>query len=411
MRRMHIRSSPSIITRRPLAAALALAALSITPAPALAQEPDWAKAEAPGLTDHVQLTFPERFARAGEAYFSPDGSWIIFQAIPADAGNAGAAQGTGGAGAGAYSMYVARLRRAAGDAIVGIEEPIRISPEGSANTCGFFHPREPGRVIFGSTLTPPGASAPSGYQRGTSTYAWQFPTEMDVVTLQIPAISAGAQAVAARIDAPQPLWERAGYDAECAYSPDGRHIVFTAVNPDTLDPDIWVYDSRTKLRRPLVVAPGYDGGPFFSPDGSMICYRSDRQKNDLLQVHIAELVFDDSGAVVATRRERPVTGNEHVNWAPFWHPSSEFLLYTTSQQGHANYEIYAVQTPIGIADGVRPSELRTRRITHASGFDGLPAFSPAGDWLMWTSQRGRQLEGEAKPSSQLWIARVGDLMP
>ena len=34
----------------------------------------------------------------------------------------------------------------------------------------------------------------------------------------------------------------------------------------------------------------------------------------------------------------------------------------------------------------------------------LPAFSPDGKLMMWTSQRGATVEGETKPSSQLWMA-------
>src|SRR3712207_717183 len=46
------------------------------------------------LNDVVQLT--RNHARAGEAYFSPDMRWIIFQATPHGQEN--------------YQMYVARLR-------------------------------------------------------------------------------------------------------------------------------------------------------------------------------------------------------------------------------------------------------------------------------------------------------------
>ena len=45
-------------------------------APAIAQDPR----EASILTDLVQLTHD--FDRAGEAYFSPDMKWIVFQASP-----------------------------------------------------------------------------------------------------------------------------------------------------------------------------------------------------------------------------------------------------------------------------------------------------------------------------------------
>lgn len=53
----------------------------------------------PFLADPVQLTFADQFSRAGEAYFSPDGRWVIFQAVPANATT------------NAYAMFVARLTR------------------------------------------------------------------------------------------------------------------------------------------------------------------------------------------------------------------------------------------------------------------------------------------------------------
>jgi Tol biopolymer transport system component len=46
-----------------------------------------------------------------------------------------------------------------------------------------------------------------------------------------------------------------------------------------------------------------------------------------------------------------------------------------------------------------------RRITHATGFDGLPAFSSDGSWLIFTSQRAGPRPGEQRPTSQVWAAR------
>ena len=37
--------------------------------------------ESAWLSDPIQLTFHEDFFKAGEAYFSPDGSKVIFQAV------------------------------------------------------------------------------------------------------------------------------------------------------------------------------------------------------------------------------------------------------------------------------------------------------------------------------------------
>src|SRR5690242_9096317 len=85
------------------------------------------------LSDVVQLT--KDFERAGEAYFSPDMNWIIFQATPK--------------GEKQYAMYVARLLRS-GDRISGADVPVRISPPNSRNTCGFFS-TDGKSLIFAST--------------------------------------------------------------------------------------------------------------------------------------------------------------------------------------------------------------------------------------------------------------------
>jgi len=387
--------------------------------PAQATPPvDWKTAEAGSLTDYVQLTTPDKYIRAGESYFSPNDQWIVFQAVPVPP------PGTGKEPDANYSMFVAKLRHDADDKITGIDEPIRISPEGSANTCGFFNPRKPGTVIFGSTLVTPAGTDSPGYQRGTRSYRWSFPAEMEMVSVTVPQIirdtirMPGARELTfdPKMLKPTVLYKHPGYDAECSFDPSGRFIVFSSqedIDEKTGRPNLslYVYDTETTNVSPLVRNKGYNGGPFFSPDGNFICYRSDRNGDDLLQVYVAELQKDASGAILGIKEERRVTDNPHVNWGPFWHTSGKFLIYATSEVGHDNYEVFSVEAPVGDNAAKKPGELKHRRITHAPGFDGLPVVSGGSQWMMWTSQRGPKREGEAKPSSQIWAARVVNLEP
>lgn len=364
------------------------------------------------LKDPVQITFRDRFAKAGESYFSPDGKWVIFQAT--DAPKPGEEVGQ------FYAMYVAKIVWTDGRP-TGLEKLELLNSVGSANTCGWFHPSEPGRVIFGSTLTAPKAEATSGYQRGTSRYRWAFPDEMDVTTRVVKGIMAERAVDAATIDSLSetvPVFTRERYDAECSFDPTGRFILYSHMEPakegQKPDANIYVYDTKTEKHTALVVEPGYDGGPFFSPDGKSICYRSDRAGNDLLQIYVADLKFesDESGVQVpvGVTREFQLTENEHVNWAPYWHPSGKFLVYASSESGHSNYEVFAIavdrdlMNAAGAGYYVKVPNLARHRITTAAGADLLPAFSADGKWMMWTSQRGPMIEGETKPSSQLWIA-------
>ena len=363
----------------------------------------WFEQEKGTLTDYVQLTFAEDWVKAGESYFDPSGQWIIFQAVPRPTDGSEPDEH--------YSMYVAKLKWDGRGKVRGLGEPILISKPGSANTCGWFHPTEPGTVIFGSTTVPPEQENQPGYQRGTGRYRWAFPAEMDVVSVRVPEVRADlAPNTPTTLEepVPTPIFERpGGYDAECAYSPDGRHIVFASIEPGSFGADLWVFDHYTGIQRKIVEADGYDGGPFFSPDGSWICYRSDRAGNNLLQLYIAKLKFNEGGAIIGIEREVQLTDNRHVNWAPYWHPSGRYLVYSTSEVSHRNYEVFAVE-----ADPRKPLESRaSRRITHAEGFDGLPVFSDNGEWMMWTSQRGAVYPGEERPTSQVWVARVVNTRP
>ena len=439
-------------------------------------ETEWLAAEAASMTNTVQLTSRDRFVKAGEAYFSPDDRWIIFQAV--EVPKAGTEPDP------FYAMFVAPVKRdETGRNITSLGEPIRVSEPGTANTCGWFDPVRRGMVIFGSTLTRPTDEKRSGFQVGSRKYVWMFPSEMEIVqraVLPLLELSDGAGGYSSSADAAlaslrreldqlklgakvpslvdavtgggAPGRIRAGvdaelidldlkrieeirafdkpatavfaspnYDAECSYSSDGRFILYTHIEdaasdqpPGKPDANIYIYDTLTRATHAIVVAPGYDGGPFFSPDNKRICYRSDRKGNDLLQLYIGDLKFEN-GVPIGLAREYQITDNEAVNWAPYFHPSGEFLVYGSSEVGHHNYEIFAVSLEQSVLDAassaatgesslINVKGLATRRITHAAGADVLPVYSFDGRNLLWTSQRGPKAQGEERPSSQLWVA-------
>jgi TolB protein len=316
----------------------------------------------PALSDIVQLT--SGFDRAGEAYFSQDTHWIVFQAAPA--------------GQSYYDMYVARLKKQ-GQAIVGLGRPVRVSPDKSWNSCGYFSP-DGKTFIFASTGHKGLPAEPAGgYQRQGGNYRWQFPSGAEIYSAgdwreQVEAaLTRGGSAPAVDL-AQHAITNNNAYDAECGFSPDGKWIVFGS----TRDGDGELYAMRADGSDPvrLTNAKGYDGGPFFSPDGKRIVYRSDRKGNDLLQVFIADLAFDGD-RITGIRDERQLTDDANVNWGPYWHPDGKHLVYATSVHGHANYEVYWMRD-----DGSGKT-----RVTNSPGFDGLPVFSADGNYLMWSSKR------------------------
>ena len=279
----------------------------VTSAAPSSQPFDW-RARETSLSDVVQLT--NGFERAGEAYFSADANWIIFQATPP--------------GEQHYQMYVARLRRT-GDRITGADTPVRISPPNSRNTCGLFSPD--GRtLIFASTAGKEDPNEPAaGYQRQGGNYRWDFPNGMEIYRADrwqaaveeamkrlgqledtLVGTAPGSDSRAhlhdsyASVDlAKHAITNNNAYDAEGAFSPDGKWIVFGSRR----DGDSELYVMRADGSNPvrLTHSPGYDGGPFFSPEGRRVVYRSDRKGNDLLLVFTADLAFDADGNITGTR--------------------------------------------------------------------------------------------------------------
>lgn len=323
------------------------------------------------LEDVTQLT--TGFSRAGEGYFSPDMKWIIFQAVPPAQEH--------------YQMYLARLHLMDGKS-AAIDTPIRISPQNSRNTCGYFSP-DGKSLIFASTAGKEKPDDPTGgYQRQGRSYVWSFPSGMEIFRFDdwqdaITQAKAGGIVDLAK----RPLTNNDVYDAEGSFSPDGKYICFTRGGGKDADIYIMKADGTGPIR--ITTAPGYDGGPFFSPDGKRLVYRSDRKSNDLLQVFVADLEFNPTGEITGAGKEHQLTNDNNVNWGPYWHPGGKHLIYATSAHGHANYELYLMRD-----DGSQKT-----RVTYKEGADVLPVFSPDGKYLMWTAKRTQD------NTTQLFIAR------
>ena len=318
------------------------------------------------LGDARQLTFEGK--RAGEGYFSADGSKMIFQSERAD-GNP------------FYQMYVMDLET--GDVDLA-------SPGFGKTTCGWLHPSGT-KAMFASTQYDEEAQAKmqaeldfraSGQSRR---YAWDYDPTYELVERDL------------ETGAFRRLTDAHGYDAEGAYSPDGSRIVFASnrhayaadlsAEEQALlerDPsyfmDIYVMDADGGDVRRLTDTPGYDGGSFWSADGEKITWR--RFSEDGARAEIYTMNADGAG-------EMRLTDLGVMSWAPYFHPSGEYLVFATNLNGFANFELYIVD-----AEGAK----QPVRVSDREGFDGLPAFTPDGARLSWTSNAtpGRQ--------SQIFIA-------
>ena len=129
--------------------------------------------------------------------------------------------------------------------------------------------------------------------------------------------------------------------------------------------------------RQLTNSPGYDGGPFISPDGKWVVFRSDRKREDYLQIYVGGI----DGA-----NETALTDNEGVNWAPYWHPTEPWIIWTgadhSNPSARPNYDLMLMEYK---KDGGKITPGPITRITENPTADVLPVFSPDGKKLMWTS--------------------------
>ncbi|MGB0595648.1 MAG: M28 family peptidase [Rubripirellula sp.] len=334
--------------------------------------PDETEYESAWLSDVRQITFEGR--RAGEGYFSADGSKMVFQS-ERDRANP------------FYQIYVTDFKT--GDLT-------KISPGHGKTTCAWIHPSGD-RVLFSSTHDDPDAVEKqnaeielrnSGKQRR---YSWDYDPNYE---LYAKALANGEF---------RRLTNARGYDAEGSYSPDGSQIVFAsnrqAYSRDLtdrekklfeVDPafmiDLYIMNADGTNVRQLTDVPGYDGGPFFSPNGERICWR--RFSEDGATAEVFTMKTDGTDV-------QRLTSIAAMSWAPFFHPSGDYLIFTTNKHGFGNFELYLVR-----ADG----KGEPVRVTSTDGFDGLPVFLPDGKQLSWTSNR------TANKQSQIFMGTWNDAL-
>ncbi len=302
------------------------------------------------LTDVRQLTFGGENA---EAYFSPDGKKLIFQATVR--------------GAKCDQEYVLDLATGT---------TTRVSSGKGRTTCGYFDYPEADRIIYSSTqAASDSCPQPPDYSQG---YVWAIYDSYDIC------------------DSP-------GYDAEATWCHRGGKLVFTSIRDGDLD--LYVMDEGGQVKR-MTKLPGYDGGAFFSPDCSQIVWRASRptgkaldEYNDLLKKGLVRpgalelwvMRADGTGA-------KQITQNGAANFCPTFLADGHRIIYASNVGASPReFDLWIADTRAGAPE----------RITTAPGFDGFPHFSPDGQFLVWASNRAESGSHE----TNLFIARWKDPAP
>jgi Tol biopolymer transport system component len=301
---------------------------------------DWVAEGEVCLKNVRQHTFEGE--RSGEAYFSPDQKLIAFQSVRGDCPH--------------YQIYIKKLDG------TGLW---RVTPGQGLTTCAYFRP-DGKRMIWASTHLDAATYGPPPPDQGR--YAWDKHASFDIFESDLDGANA------------KRLTTTPGYDAEGSYSPDGARIVFTSSRGDGIA-RIWTMAADGSDARQVTTATTtYDGGPFFSPDGKRICFRGFRNEKNPRLANL--FVIDADGG-----NETQVTNDLAVNWAPYWHPNGDVLVWCKNLAGHTNYDLFLI----------RLSDKSKLRLTRHPAADVLPVFSPDGTKLVWTSLR-------ADGRSQLFVA-------
>ena len=297
-----------------------------------------------------QLTFGGNNA---EAYWSFDDTQLIFQSDWSGINPQGCDQN-----------FVINLNAMAG--------PKLVSTGLGRTTCGYFLPD--GRFLYASTHA--SSKACPAPLAARDRYAWPIYRSYDIYV-----------ASSEDTEAPELLIGGPGYDAEATVSPDGRFIVFTSVRSGDLE--LWRYELATGELLQLTHTVGYDGGAFFSRDSQKIVWRASRpvgEETDTYRSLLKENLVEPSRmnifvADVDGANARQVTHLPGANWAPFFHPDGERILFASNfeskSQGRPIFSLYMVST-----DGGEPV-----RITQSNTFDAFPMFSFDGTRLAFSSNR------------------------
>lgn len=299
-----------------------------------------------------QLTFGGDNA---EAYFSFDNESLVFQS------------NNKAWGLGCDQIFFSPIENFRGTEY----KPQMVSTGLGRTTCSYFMPGD-STMLYASTHLGNNECPPAPETNGV--YLWPIYEDFDIfVTDKKGKIV-------------KQLTNEPGYDAEATVSPDGKSIVFTSTRSGDLE--LYIMDIDGNNVRQITNQLGYDGGAFFSPDSKKLVFRSSRPKTEedikrykgyLSQNLVAPTNMEIYTVNVDGSDLKKVTNLGKANWAPFYHPSGEKIIFSSNHHSNRGYDfqLYMINE-----DGTG-----LEQITHNSMFNAFPMFSPDGKKLIFSSNR------------------------
>ncbi|MAZ93498.1 MAG: hypothetical protein CMF58_03695 [Lentimicrobiaceae bacterium] len=292
-----------------------------------------------------------------EAYFSFNDSMIVFQAKVPKWGSE------------CDQIYYFPFN----DGDMMVKKPKLLSEGLGRTTCSYFMPGDT-TVLYGSTRSGGDNCPPEPERRADGKYVWPIYQDFDIYIADLEGTL---------IDT---LISGPGYDAEATVSPNGDKIVFTSDRSGDLE--LYTCDIDGSNVNQITYELGYDGGAFFSPDGNKLVFRSSRPKSKEEINEYKQLLSE--GLVKPTNMElyvcnvdgsdlQRVTDLGKANWAPFFHPSGEKIIFSSNHASKRGFEFNLFMINI---DGTG-----LEQITYDGIFDAFPMFSYNGEKLIFSSNR------------------------
>ena len=164
--------------------------------------------------------------------------------------------------------------------------------------------------------------------------------------------------------APEQLTGLVPYAYEPAASPDGKTLIYTAID-ENLNSELYVYNLQTQTSERLTNNPNIDDMATWSPDGKKIAFRSNAQGRiediaayDFASNSSVNLTPDPPGIAVEDRQ-------------PSWSPDGNKIAYSSYQSG--NMDLWIMD-----ADGANKMQ-----IVNHPGYDTEAAWSPDGTKILF----------------------------
>lgn len=303
------------------------------------------------LANMKQLTFGGDNA---EAYFSFDNKNLVFQAAN-EKWNAPCDQ--------IFMMSI--------DGYESEKAPMLSTGKGRT-TCSYFMPGN-SEILYASTHLKD-KECPESVRSVDGKYVWPIYDSYDIFTADLQG------------NLKKQLTDAPGYDAEATVSPDGKKIVFTSTRSGDLE--LYTMNIDGSDIQQVTDGLGYDGGAFFSPDSKQLVFRASRPTTSE-EVETYK-TFLAKGLVQPTNMEiyvcnadgtglKQVTKLGKANWAPYFHPSGEKILFSSNHHSKSGRQFNIFMINVG-GSGLK-------QITFDEAFDAFPMFSFDGKKLVFSSNR------------------------